>query len=282
VSGEYPPGSTLKPAIAIGALTEGTISSETSINCSGSININTWSFKDWKSHGSGIDVRKAIAESCDVFFYNVGGGYGNIEGLGVERMKKYLDLFGFGKPTGIDLPGEAKGLVASEQWKIDTLGERWFLGDSYHTSIGQGFTTTTPIQLAAYISAIANGGTLYSPRIVDKIKKSSGAEEILVAPIISKKFISAEALRVVREGMRETVTNGTARSLNVLPIAVAGKTGTAQFGGEKKTHGWFVSFAPYDNPEIVMVVLMEGGGEGSSTALPITQKALEWYFNRQK
>ena len=281
VSGEYPPGSTLKPANAAAALSEGTISSETSLDCPGSISVNTWIFKDWKAHGI-MNVRRAIAESCDVFFYSVGGGYGNIPGLGIERMKKYLDLFGFGKPAGIDLPGEVSGLVPSEQWKIDTLGERWFLGDSYHTAIGQGFVTATPIQLVDYISAIANGGILYSPRIVDKIKKSNGAEETITAPVIGKNFIAPEILKIIREGMRETVTNGTAKLLNALPVAVAGKTGTAQFGAERKTHGWFVSFAPYDNPEIAMVVLVEGGGEGNSTALPITQKVLSWYFNRQQ
>ncbi|MCX6763859.1 MAG: penicillin-binding protein 2 [Candidatus Moranbacteria bacterium] len=279
IGGEYPPGSTIKPLVASAALTEKIINPETTVNCSGGINIGDWHFGDWKTHGGGIDVRKAIAESCDVFFYSVGGGYGNISGLGMDRMKKYEDLFGLGQPTGIDLPGEANGNIPSEEWKQNKIGERWYVGDSYHSAIGQGFITATPIQLASYISAIANNGTLYSPKIVNKIKNN--AEEKEISPeILRKNFISQDILRIVREGMRQTVTSGTAQSLNNLPVAVAGKTGTSQFGSENKTHGWFVSFAPYENPQIAMVVLMEGEGEGNSTAVPITKEVLDWYFRR--
>lgn len=280
VSGEYPPGSTLKPTVAVAALSEGTINSETTVNdSSGAIYIGSWRFGDWKTHGV-VDVKKAIAESCDVFFYALGGGYGNIQGLGMDRMKKYENLFGFGEITGIDLPNESAGLIPDEQWKKDTIGEKWYIGDSYHSAIGQGFITATPLQLANYTAAIANGGTLYSPQVVNKIKKSDGKEETLKPEIIRKNFVSSDVLKIVREGMRQTVTEGTARSLNALPVAVAGKTGTAQFGTEGKMHGWFISFAPYDNPEIAMVVLAEGGGEGNSSAVPTTKDVLEWYFNR--
>ncbi len=281
INGEYPPGSTIKPAVAVAALAEGTITSETIVNdSSGAINIGAWRFGDWKTHGV-MNLRSAIAESCDVFFYSVGGGYGNIEGLGMDRMKKYENLFGFGDPTGVDLLGESSGLIPDEQWKLDKIGEKWYIGDSYHAAIGQGFLTATPMQLANYTAALANGGTLYVPRIVNLIK-GGGGEKYFSSKIIRKNFIRPDILDVVREGMRQTVTEGSARSLNTLPVAVAGKTGTAQFGAENKTHAWFISFAPYENPEIAMVVLMEGGGEGSSSAVPVTKEVLEWYFTRGK
>lgn len=282
IAGEYPPGSTLKPAVAAAALSEGTISKDTKVvDSSGAINIGSWRFGDWKTHGT-VDVKSAIAQSCDVFFYSVGGGYGNIPGLGMDRMKKYENLFGLGNRTGIDLPGESSGFIPSEQWKMDKIGEKWYIGDSYHAAIGQGFVTVTPLQLANYISAIANGGTLYEPHIVNRIKKGDGSLENVNSKIIRQDFISADILDIVREGMRQTVTGGTAQTLKDLPVAAAGKTGTAEFGGEGKTHGWFVSFAPYDNPEIAMAVLVEGGGEGHSTAVPITRDVLEWYFTQHK
>lgn len=280
IAGEYPPGSTIKPAIATAALSEGTITPQTIIDGQGgAINIGGFHFGDWKAHGPS-DVRTAIAQSNDVFFYTVGGGYGDIQGLGMDRMKKYENLYGFGNPTGIDIPGESSGLIPSEQWKTDKFGEKWYIGDSYHCAIGQGFVTVTPLQLANYVAAIANGGTLYSPRIVDKIKKPDG-QEIPVGPqIIRQNFVSPDIIQVVREGMRQTVTGGTAQVLKNMPVEIAAKTGTAQFGTENKTHSWFVSFAPYDNPTIATAVLVEGGGEGNSAALPVTQDVLQWYFSR--
>ena len=282
VSGEYPPGSTLKPAIAAAALTEGTVNENTSVNCSGGISLGSWHFGDWKTHGGGIDIKKAIAESCDVFFYSIGGGYGNISGLGMDKMQKYENLFGFGEITGIDFPGERNGLIPNEAWKEDIIKEKWYIGDSYHSSIGQGFITTTPLQLANYTASIANEGRLYIPRIVNLIKKNTGEEQANFPKIIRKDFISPEIMKVVREGMRQTVTAGTAQSLKDLPVAVAGKTGTAEFGVEKgKSHSWFISFAPYDNPEIAMVILVEGGGEGNSKSVPITKEVYNWYFGQR-
>ncbi len=197
-------------------------------------------------------------------------------------MKKYANLFGLGSPTGIDLPGESSGFIPSEQWKLDKLGEKWYIGDSYHCAIGQGFITVTPLQLVNYIASIANGGILYEPHVVSQIKRSDGSLETISPKIIRQNFISKSVINVVREGMRRTVTDGTAQTLKDLPVAVAGKTGTAEFGGEGKTHGWFVSFAPYDNPEIAIAVLVEGGGEGHSTAVPITKDVLSWYFSQRK
>jgi penicillin-binding protein 2 len=282
ISGEYPPGSTLKPAVAAAALSEGIINIDTTVNDStGAIYIGAWKFGDWKIHGM-VDVKKAIAESCDVFFYGIGGGHGNIQGLGMDKMKKYENLFGLGNLTGIDLHGEVSGFIPDENWKLETRKEKWYIGDSYHASIGQGFIKTTPLQLANYIAAIANNGTLYEPHVVNRIKKNDGNLEIISPKIIRQNFISNKVLNIVRDGMRQVVVSGTAQTLKDLPIAVAGKTGTAQFGSEGKTHGWFVSFAPFDNPEIAMAVLVEGGGEGHSTAVPITKDVLGWYFSRHE
>lgn len=282
IDGEYPPGSTIKPAVAAAALSEKTITPETIIDgLGGHLHIGNFSFGDWKAHEPS-NVVKAIAQSNDVFFYTVGGGYGNIEGLGMSRMKKYENLFGFGSPTGVDLPGESNGFIPDEQWKMDKLKEKWYVGDSYHCAIGQGFVTATPLQLANYISAIANGGTLFEPHIVNQIKKSDGEIEEISPKIIRQNFIDSNVMQIIREGMRQVVTDGTAQSLKTLSVAVAGKTGTAEFGSEGKTHAWFVSFAPYDNPEIAMVVLLEGGGEGSSSSVPVTKEVLDWYFKRDK
>lgn len=282
LSGEYPPGSTIKPAIAAAALAEGVITPSTIIDgLGGALNIGSFRFGDWKVHGPS-DVRTAIAQSNDIFFYTIGGGYGNIQGLGMGRMKKYYDLFGMGQPTGIDIAGEARGFIPDEQWKLEKLKERWFVGNSYHASIGQGYVTATPLQLANYIAAVANKGTLWKPHFVKQIKKNTG-ETINIRPeAIRKGFIAPDVMDVIREGMRQTITDGTAQSLKDLPVAVAGKTGTAQFGSENKTHAWFTSFAPLDNPQIAMVVLVEGGGEGHSSAVPVTKDVYQWYFGERK
>jgi penicillin-binding protein 2 len=281
VAGEYPPGSTIKPIVAAAALTEKIIDTGTALNCPGAISIGKWVFHDWKTHGT-VDVKKAIAESCDIFFYSLGGGYGNISGLGMTRMKKYENLFGLGDFIGIDLPGESSGFIPDEKWKETELKEKWYIGDNYHAAIGQGFITATPLQLANYVAAVANGGTLYSPRVVNRIKNADGMEEYTGPKIIRKNFISQDILKIIQEGMRQTVTEGSASSLNTLSVAIAGKTGTAQFGAQNKTHAWFVSFAPYDDPQIAMAVLVEGGGEGSSLAVPVTKEVYDWYFKEKK
>jgi penicillin-binding protein 2 len=198
-------------------------------------------------------------------------------------MKKYENLLGLGAPTGIDLPSESSGLIPSEQWKMDRFHEKWYIGDSYHCAIGQGYVTVTPLQLANYIATIANGGTLYQPRIVNSIQQSDGTSVSIPPKIIRQNFIPASVVQVVREGMRQTVTDGTAQPLKTLPVDAAGKTGTAQFGiGGLQLHGWFVSFAPYENPEIALAVLVEGGGEGFSSAEPVAKDVYQWYFTDHK
>ena len=278
VSGEYPPGSTIKPVIAAAALAEGVVNEHTEVESRGGISIGKFFFGDWKAHGF-TDIRRAIAVSSDVYFYSVGGGYGSVPGLGMRRMKAYEEFFGYGKKTGIDIPGEADGFLPDPDWKQRRFGERWYIGDDYHAAIGQGFVTATPLQILTSIATIGNGGILREPRLVSHIRDASGKLSPVESPVVRRDFVDANILRIVREGMRETVTEGTAQPLRDLPVTVAGKTGTAQFGTGKDTHGWFVSFAPYEKPEIALIVLVEGQGEEGYNAVPVTKEVYQWYFD---
>lgn len=280
IGGEYAPGSTFKPIVASAALAEGVIDEHRQIESKGGISVGSFFFGDWKVHGF-TDMRRALAVSSDVYFYSVGGGYGSIDGLGIGRIKSYAERFGYGEPTGIDLPGEADGFLPDPEWKRERFDERWYVGDDYNSSIGQGYVTATPIQILNSVAAVANGGTLYAPRLVSSVRDASGKSVPVSASVIRGGVVEDGILRVVREGMRQTVTEGTAQSLGTLPLPVAGKTGTAQFGTREKTHGWFVSFAPYDDPEIAMIVLVEGQGEETYNAVPVTQAAYEWYFRER-
>jgi penicillin-binding protein 2 len=283
IAGQYPSGSTIKPFVATAALSEKTISENTVLDTSeGKIVVGQTTFSDWKTHGR-TTVRQAIAESNNIFFFALGGGYKQITGLGIDRLKNYLEKFGFGSETGIDLGdgAEAKGLVPSPEWKKRVKKESWFLGDTYNTSIGQGNLLVTPLQLTRATAAIANGGTLYRPRVVKTVLGNGNQSLQEQAVVVDRQgFVSQDILRIVREGMRQTVTNGSARSFNSLPIEVAAKTGTAQTSKSKdKTHSWFTAFAPYNSPEIAVSVIVEGGGEGFSVAAPVARNAIERYFN---
>jgi len=279
IAGAYPPGSTLKPVLAVAALSEKIISENTEIESRGGIQVGRSFFGDWRVHGF-TDLRRAIAVSNDVYFYSIGGGYGSVRGLGMDRMKRYENLFGYGEKTGIDTGGEVAGIIPDPLWKQQKIGERWYIGDDYNSSIGQGFITSTPLQVLNSVVAIANGGTLYAPRIVSQVRSHDGKVTAVPKRIIRSDIADPNILRIVREGMRETVTEGTAQSLANLPVEVAGKTGTAQFGNDDKTHGWFVSFAPYENPEIAMVILVEGQGDEGYNAVPVTGEVYRWYFSR--
>lgn len=281
IAGEYPPGSTIKPVVAVAALTEGVIDEHVEIESRGGISVGSFSFRDWKVHGF-TDIRRAIAVSSDVFFYSVGGGYGHIRGLGMTLMKKYENLFGYGEKTGVDMESEASGFIPDPAWKQKVKGERWYIGDDYHAAIGQGFITATPLQIANAIAAIANGGTLYSPRVVSQIRSPAGRVTSVSPKVVRKDFADPRILRIVREGMRETVVGGTAQMLGTLPVAVAGKSGTAEYGSEGKTHGWFVSFAPYENPELVMLILAEGQSSEGYVAVPVTREVYGWFFGRER
>ena len=284
IAGEYPPGSTFKLYLAATALQEGVVREDSSIDCGGLIQVGNWKFPDWKAHGI-TDVKKAIAESCDVFFYAVGGGYGNVPGLGINKMKRYAEMFGYGRPTEIDLPGEHTGNIPDENWKFKESGVKWYVGDNYHASIGQGFISATPLQVTVATAAIANDGKVYVPRLAEKIIDAvSGEEKIIEPKSLGEILINKEAFRVTKEGMRQAVTSkkGTGRLLNNLKVSSAGKTGTAQFNNNENLHAWYTSFAPYENPELAMTILIEGGGEGYDYAVPATKDIYQWYFDWER
>jgi penicillin-binding protein 2 len=277
IGGEYPSGSTIKPLIAAAALEEGLITPSFLVYSDGVLEVQSaynsevvYEFRDWKAHGWS-DLRKAIADSVNIYFYTIGGGYKDQEGLGIKNIEKYLKEFNWGSKLNIDLPGERAGLIPTPKWKKERKGENWYIGDTYLTSIGQGDILVTPIQIAAATGVFANGGTLFSPRVVSRV-----LDKAIDPKIINKGFISPENIKVVREGMRQAVESGSGRFLLDFPYKVAGKTGTAQtanFGN----HAWFTGFAPYEDPKIVVTVLLEGGDK-SDYAVRAAGEILEAYF----
>jgi penicillin-binding protein 2 len=297
ISGQYPPGSTFKVVTAAAGLEQGTVTRSTTIFCPGTIWIPhrfapddpelAQPFNCWLKTGHGaISMVEAIAQSCDIYFGVLGGGYGEFEGIGQAALAQYALYFGLGEPTGVDLPGETAGLVPEETWKRLTYGETWVTGDTYNAAIGQGFILTTPLQILNATAAVANGGELYRPQAVREIRDADGNVVRAFTPhLIRSVPVSDENLAMVREGMRAAVTHGTAMSANLGGVVVAGKTGTAEFPGQRDwegnlpTHAWFTAFAPYDDPEIALVVFVEGGGEGSLVSVPMAAEILSYYFD---
>jgi penicillin-binding protein 2 len=284
ISGEYPSGSTFKPIVAAAALEERVVSENTIFLSVGGISIGQWYFPDWKAGGHGrVNVRSAIANSVNTYFYYVGGGYDDFIGLGVDRIVKYAELFGLGSQTGIDLAGERSGFVPTKAWKEEVKNERWYIGDTYHISIGQGDLLVTPLQVAAFTSVFANGGKLYRPHFVKLILSGNDVplSQTEIVPI-REDFIDSYNIMVVRKGMKDTIDYGSASSMQTVGVEIAGKTGTAQWSSKKENHAWFTGFAPFDNPELVITILIEEGGEGSSVAVPVAREYLDWYFNEYK
>lgn len=278
IAGEFPSGSIFKPFVAYAALAEEIVSEHTSFVSTGGVRIGQWFFPDWKGGGHGItDVRKAIAESVNTYFYIVGGGLDEVTGLGVDRISQYAQRFGFGSPTGIDLPGEDDGFLPSKEWKLEEKSERWYVGDTYHYAIGQGDFLTTPIQMAVAISVIANSGFRPIPYLVESMD-GPGASQITHQMPTELQELDEIALQIVRQGMRQTVTQGSARSLSGLTDAVAGKTGTAQTPGDRPYHSWFTGFGPYEDPTLTLVVLIEEGGESTEAAVPLAKELFTWWF----
>lgn len=265
VSGLYTPGSVVKPFMASAALEEHVISPEKQILSTGSISVpNPYDpskpsvFKDWKAHGW-VDVRHAIAVSSDVYFYEVGGGFQDQQGLGIARIEKYMRLFGFGSETGVPLPGEEFGTIPNPEWKANLFdGERWFLGDTYHTAIGQYGFQVTVMQLVRGAAALANGGTLVTPVI------EAGAQGLR-----SNVPVAATNLEVAREGMRLCVTEGICQALAIPGIHAAGKTGTAEIGAHKEfTNSLVIGFFPYEHPRYAFAVVMERAKAGTPQGAP--------------
>lgn len=288
IAGEFPSGSTIKPLVGAAVLEEKIIDPEKQVYDPGYIEIeNPYKpgessvFRDWRAHGW-VNFSDAIAVSANVYFYIVGGGYRDQPGLGIEKLKQYAAAFGLGERLGIDLPGEKPGSFPTpESKKITDPGDPvWRVGDTYNVSIGQGGVRTTPLQMAAATAAIANGGTLWRPYLVDAALDREGTIAEQTAPqALRERIVSAETLERVKAGMRQAVTRGTAGRLLGLPVAVAAKTGTAQ-AGSGLPHAWVTGFVPFENPEIAFAVMVEHAGEGSTVAVPITRDILEWYFSR--
>jgi penicillin-binding protein 2 len=274
VSGLFTPGSTVKPFMAIAALMEGVITPEKNIYSSGALVIkNKYGgpdtvFKDWKAHGY-TDMRKALEESSDEYFYQVGGGYKDQKGLGIERINTYFSLFGFATTTGIDLPGEEYGTIPSPEWKKKVFGEDWLVGNTYHTSIGQYGFQSTPLELVRGIAAIANGGYLVSPHIMSGLVTAS-----------TSLGLSEKDLGVIREGMHMVVhgETGTGKALDIQGIDVAAKSGTAELGVSKQlVNSLITGYFPYENPKYAFVVVMEKGDRHNPYgAVFAMRETLEW------
>ncbi|MCP6726713.1 MAG: penicillin-binding protein 2 [Patescibacteria group bacterium] len=285
VGGLYPTGSTIKPLVASAALAEDIIDPDELMFTQGYIEVPNrydpeivYKYLDWKNHGW-VNMRDAIAVSSNVYFYTIGGGYGQQEGLGPSRITQYLSLFGWGEKTGIDIQGEKSGLLPTPEWKQEVKGEGWWDGDTYLLSIGQGNLLTTPLQVVRAFSAIANNGTVFELQVVKEIVRDEGQQKI-ESVVVRENIIEQEILQIVREGMRQAVTSGSSVLLNSLPVEVAAKTGTAQTPDPDILHNWVTVFAPYENPEIVLTVLIEDVRGEQIAALPIAKEILEWYFSQ--
>ena len=285
IAGTYPPGSTFKPLVALAALEQGIINEQKTFLSTGGLQLDKWFFPDWKYGGHGrVNVISAIANSVNTFFYYIGGGYNDFTGLGVQKITDFARKFYLSKTLGIDLPGEASGFLPSKSWKEETKRESWYIGDTYHLAIGQGDILVTPLQIASYTAFFANGGPLYQPHLLKEIINANGLKsepnsDASQDYILAKNLASAENIDIIRRALRATITSGSAKALQSLPIAVAGKTGTAQVGAGKESHAWFTGFAPYDSPRIVITILLENGGEGSTVAIPVFKDVIAWYFN---
>jgi len=284
ITGEYPSGSTFKPVVALAALEEGIIDRHTTFLSTGGIWVyQQWFFPDWKAGGHGLtNVTRALAESINTFFYIIGGGYEDFEGLGVKKIVEYAQKFNLGKTMGIDLPSESAGFLPTPEWKKDAKNELWYIGDTYHLAIGQGDILVTPLQINFWTTVFANSSTLYQPHLLKEIlDKENKVVETKEPKILKDNIAHKQNIDIVRTGLRQAVVSGSARRLLDLPVAVAGKTGTAQWHSQKSPHSWFTGFAPYENPEIAITVLVEEGGEGSGIALSIAHDILMWYFSTE-
>jgi penicillin-binding protein 2 len=289
IQAEYPPASTYKIVTAIAGLEEGVIDEKTTFNCPGYLKFGDRDYRCWRKGGHGtVNVIRALAESCDVFFYQTGLR------LGVDRLASYAKAFGLGAPSGIHLDGEAPGLIPTSAWKKKKTGVPWQMGETLSIAIGQGYNLVTPLQNALVISAIANGGYLMTPFLVERIESPEGdiLEETQSA-VKGKMAISAKTLGLVQKGLWEAVNgpSGTAKLARLETIGVAGKTGTAQVFSRKssgsdeerralhlRSHAWFVAYAPFSSPKIAVSVIVEHGEHGASAAAPIAAEMIKTYL----
>jgi len=293
IGGVYSPGSTIKPLHALAALEEGVITPDREIFSPGYLDVpNPYNpdqptrFVDWRYQGN-VNLASAIAQSSNVYFYIVGGGspkqamegQGGIKGLGINRLHDWWIKFGLGKVLGVDLPGEAGGYLPDIATKEEKTGKPWLLGDTYHVSIGQGDLLVTPFQLLSYIGAIANGGKVYRPYLVDNAEKPA---------VISDLSSTFSSIKEVQKGMIGAVefSKGTAYTLHDLPFSVAAKTGSAQIKDNAEENAFFVGYAPAgkpdkspaEEPKVAVLVLVENARQGSLNAVPIAKDVLDWYY----
>lgn len=333
ISSLYPPGSVFKMVVGAGALQEGVVSATTIINDNGPIYLPNRFYPDdlslaqkfvsWNhnpsvnvNHGP-LQMTRALAWSNDIYFYLIGGGYPENQfaekfvGLGEERMVQWTRQFGYGEPTGIDIPGETGGLIPTSSWKRRWYAQNWTTGDSYNMSIGQGFVGVTPLQVLVATAAVINDGKVLKPQLVDRITDVDGTVQRTFEPRIAcditqpctdtERFtenltIAPSYLEIVRQGMWEAVNTqyGTSIDARIDGYVSAGKTGTAEFcrqteledcgrdeDGYLPTHSWYIGYAPYDAPEIAVVTFVYDGGEGSEAALPVTRRIIEAYLGVQ-
>jgi len=287
------PGSIYKPLVALAALEEGVATEHTRIFSSGAITIRDQFnpsvvnvFRDWMAHGE-LNMKRALARSSNIYFYlMVGGcrgcGLPDFDGMGADALAEWSRKAGLGRPTGIDLPGEVGGLVPDSRWKEQEIGEQWLLGDSYPFSIGQGYLTVTPLQMAVVTAALANGGTLVTPRVAHGYRDGNGTR-VIASTDAGRLDGTAEHYRIVQEGLLAAAeAGGTAVTGRPAGTTIGGKTGTAEFGqpypsGEFDTHAWFIGYAPYDNPEVAVAVYLEYG-VGATHAGPVAREILAAYF----
>ena len=295
IQGQYPPGSTYKTIVAAAALEEGVITKDTAFQCNGSYRFGNRNYRCWKSDGHGsVSLHRAIVESCDTYFYQVGLK------LGIDKIAEYSRKFGLGQPTGIELSDEKSGIVPDRAWKQKRFGTPWFEGETLSCAIGQGFNLVTPIQLLTAYAALTNGGDVYQPHLAKAIVGPDGKVLRTLLPEARKKLIlSPETVELLKAGLQGVVNEpgGTARSARLDDIKVGGKTGTTQVvamradqrvRGEDLTywfrdHAWFASFAPVEDPRIALVVFIEHSGySGGHAAAPVAGKILKSFFDLEK
>lgn len=274
ISGEYPPGSTFKIVTGTAALTEGKVAPEEKIFDSG----HHWIIPKGNAEGEAlgwINFQEALAHSDNVYFYEMGNR------LGIDLLEKYARMFGLGQRTGIDLPYEAKGLVANREYKKKNFEDGdWYLSETFDAAIGQGFNLVTPLQAAMVMGEIAADGKRYKPHLVSRIQTQDGDVIKEFQPeLLSELQVPANVIRLVQEGLHDVTKFGTAAStFRGFPVDIAGKTGTAE-NSQGRDHGWFVAYGPFDNPNIVVAVIVEQGGFGSQSAVPIGREILEAAFH---
>ncbi len=286
IGGLYPAASTIKPFIAMAALEHEIIKPSDVLYCPQQLCLpNPYSgvdecFVDWRAH-SNSNMYQAIAQSVNPYFYKIAGGYKDFKGLGIVRLSEYLSQFPFGRRTGIDIAGEVQGVMPTPEYKKEKYGTNWSLGDTYNLAIGHGYVQVTPIQIAMSTAVIANRGTLYKPQIINYVTDQQGnvIKTFENKPII-KDFLKNRVLEPVRQGMRETVSSGmgTAHMLDNLPVMAACKTGTAQTPRSNYFDIWISIFAPYEEPEIVLVLLGEDVRSKNFFVLNSSYEVLKWYF----